>query len=85
MVLRDLSEISRGEGCGIRGRVILFLAIEKGRARKKLARSFYISDTNLKEPGGESRIFQPFARGGSLYFHHSIHNFHPPSPPPANF
>jgi len=36
---------------GIRGRVICFSAIEKRRVRKKLARSLYISDTNLKEHG----------------------------------
>jgi len=62
----DLSEISRGRG-GERwnqGRVIFFSAIEKGRVRTKLARSFYMSDTNLKETGGGSQTFQPFARGG---------------------
>jgi len=77
-----LSEISRGEeGGGIRGRVI-FIQLSK-RGQKKLARSFYISDTNLKEPGGGSQIFQTFARGGSLYFCHPIHNFHPPPPFPC--
>jgi len=35
-----------------RGGSYFFPAIEKGRVRKKLARSFYISDTYLKEPGG---------------------------------
>jgi len=78
--IRDLSEISREGGGWNQGEGHIFSAIEKGRARKKLARSFYIYDTNLKEPGGGSHIFQPFARGGSLYFHHSIDNFHPPPP-----
>jgi len=72
-LLRDLSKISRegGGGGGIRGRVIFFSAIERAKKRP---------DTNLKELGGGSQIFQPFARGGSLYFHHSIYNFHPPPP-----
>jgi len=79
--LGTCQKLAGGKGGGIRGRVIFFSAIEKGRVRKKLARSFDISDTNLKEPGGGSQIFQPYARGGSLYFHHSIHTFH--SPPPC--
>jgi len=78
-VLR-LSTISRGEGGGIRRRVIFFSAIEKGRVRKKLARSFYISDTNLKEPGGGSRIIQPFAKGRVIIFLSLHSQFPPPSP-----
>jgi len=76
-----LSEITRG-GVESGGGSYFFSYIKGGgkkKKKKKKARSFYISDTNLKEPGEGSQIFQPFARGGSLYFRHSIHNFHPPS------
>jgi len=65
---------------GIRERVIFFSAIEKGKVRKKLARSFYISDINLKEPGEGSRYFN-LLLGEGHYISVTPFTISPPLPP----